>query len=115
LTTGGELVQFASDASTTIEHRVAVTGLVPGDSLVSVALRPSNRRLYGLSSGSRLYVLNAVTGQATVVRQTPFEVPLSGTRFGFDFNPQSDVIRIVSDTGQNMRVVPDTGAVVDAD
>jgi hypothetical protein len=111
----GELVGFSSDSPNTIAHRVAVTGLEPGDSLVSVALRPANRRLYGLSVAGRLYVLNANTGAASAIRTAPFEVPLAGTRFGFDFNPQSDVIRITSDADQNMRVRPDTGAVVDSD
>ncbi len=32
--------------------------------------------------------------------------PLSGTAFGFDFNPAADRIRIVSDTGQNLNITP---------
>jgi hypothetical protein len=36
---------------------------------------------------------------------------LSGTDFGFDFNPLADRIRIISNTGQNLRVNPVTGAV----
>ena len=32
---------------------------------------------------------------------------LSGTSFGVDFNPQVDRLRIVSNTGQNLRIVPD--------
>jgi hypothetical protein len=35
--------------------------------------------------------------------------------FGFDFNPAADRIRVVSNTGQNLRLHPDTGAVVDGD
>jgi len=115
LTAGGELVRFSADDPTRIERRVAVTGLVDGDSLVAIALRPRNGRLYGISAAGRLYVLNALTGVARAVRTTPFEVALDGTRFGFDFSPISNVARIVSDTGQSLRVVPDTGAVVDAD
>nr|WP_254721901.1 DUF4394 domain-containing protein [Kovacikia minuta] len=35
--------------------------------------------------------------------------------FGVDFNPTVDRIRVVSDAGQNLRINPDTGAIVDAD
>ena len=35
---------------------------------------------------------------------------LSGTSFGVDFNPTVDRLRIVSDTGQNLRANVDTGA-----
>ena len=38
-------------------------------------------------------------------------VPLSGTAFGVDFNPVPDLIRLVSDTGQNVRLVPANGTV----
>jgi hypothetical protein len=36
---------------------------------------------------------------------------LAGTAFGVDFNPVPDRLRIVSDTGQNLRVNVDTGGV----
>ena len=44
-----------------------------------------------------------------------FTPALSGTAFGFDFNPTVDRIRVVSDTGQNLRLNPDTGAVAAVD
>ncbi|NJM09099.1 DUF4394 domain-containing protein [Candidatus Gracilibacteria bacterium] len=34
---------------------------------------------------------------------------LEGTNFGVDFNPAADRLRIVSDSGQNLRINPDTG------
>jgi hypothetical protein len=40
---------------------------------------------------------------------------LSGTSFGFDFNPMADRIRVVSDLDQNLRLNPDTGALVAVD
>src|SRR5205085_361112 len=45
----------------------------------------------------------------------PFTPALSGTEFGIDFNPTVDRIRLVSDTGQNLRLNPDTGAVAGTD
>lgn len=45
----------------------------------------------------------------------PFTPALSGTEFGFDFNPTVDRIRVTSNTGQNLRLNPDTGAVAATD
>jgi len=51
--------------------------------------------------------LTADAGDAT----SPFTA-LSGTAFGIDFNPVVDRLRIVSDTGQNLRINVDTGATI---
>ena len=40
---------------------------------------------------------------------------LNGQRFGFDFNPAADRIRVVSDSDQNLRLHPDTGAIAASD
>ena len=39
----------------------------------------------------------------------------TGSEIGFDFNPTVDRIRVVSNKGENLRLHPDTGAVVDGD
>ena len=44
-------------------------------------------------------------------RTEPFTA-LSGTEFGVDFNPVADRLRVVSDTGQNLRIDADTGATI---
>ena len=68
---------------------------------------------YALGNSGRLYTLDEDTAAAKAVGE-PFAARLEGTEFGFDFNTVVDRIRIVSDTGQNLRLHPDTGAVVDA-
>jgi hypothetical protein len=83
------------------------TGLQSGERVVGLDMRPLNGQLYGLGSTNRLYTINLATGAATVVGTTP--LVLTGTNFGFDFNPTVDRIRIVSDTGVNLRVNPTDG------
>jgi hypothetical protein len=39
----------------------------------------------------------------------------AGTRFGMDFNPAVDRVRVVNSAGQNFRLNPNTGAPVDGD
>ncbi|MDQ7949570.1 MAG: DUF4394 domain-containing protein [Pedobacter sp.] len=89
----------------------AITGLQSGESILGMDVRPLNGQLYALGSSSRLYRLNVATGAATLIGTGPFGTILSGTSFGFDFNPLTDVIRVVSNTGQNMRIDPNTARV----
>ncbi len=94
---------------------VAITGLQSGENVLGIDLRPATGQLYALGSTSRLYTINPATGAATQVGSGPFTPALSGTSFGFDFNPTVDRIRVVSDADQNFRLHPDTGAVVATD
>jgi hypothetical protein len=106
----GRLVLFSSDDPSEAEV-VKVRGLADGETILGLDVRPATGDLYALGSTSRLYVIDIATGKATAVGTGPFTPALSGTRFGFDFNPTVDRIRIVSDSGQNLRAHPDTGAV----
>src|ERR1041384_839244 len=115
LTVGNRLLTFNSSMPSMIVNNVAITGLQAGEILRGIDIRPANGQLYGVGSTSRLYTINPQTGAATQVGSAPFTPALSGTEFGFDFNPTVDRIRLVSDTGQNLRLNPDTGAVAATD
>ena len=115
LTTTGNLVTFDSATPGTIGSNVAVTGLQPAESLVGIDYRPANGQLVGVGSTSRLYLLNPTTGVATQIGTNQFTPSLSGSSFDIDFNPAVDKIRLVSNTGQNLRLNADTGAVVGTD
>ncbi|UZU00135.1 DUF4394 domain-containing protein [Chryseobacterium fluminis] len=93
----------------------AVTGLQSGENILGIDFRPLNGQLYALGSSSRIYTLNLGTGAATAVGSSPFPTLLSGTDFGFDFNPAVDKIRVVSNTGQNLRLDPVTGGITAVD
>src|SRR4051812_33031925 len=67
LTSTGSLVQFNSATPGTIARSVPVTGLQPGETLQGIDFRPATGQLYGLGSGSRLYVIDINTGAATQV------------------------------------------------
>jgi hypothetical protein len=93
----------------------AISGLGNGENIVGIDFRPVNGQLYALSSGSRLYTINLASGAATAIGLPPLLGYLSGTSFGFDFNPTVDRIRVVSNTGQNLRLNPNDGALVATD
>ncbi|MEJ7736296.1 MAG: DUF4394 domain-containing protein [Chitinophagaceae bacterium] len=95
-----------------------ISGLQSGERILGIDFRPATGELFGLGSNSRLYKINPSSGMATLVAAlttvpmgstTPVALSLSGTSFGFDFNPVVDRIRIVSNTGQNLRANPITG------
>lgn len=109
----GRLLRFTAGEPGRIQAAVTVQGLAPGERLLGIDFRVARGVLYGLGSSGRLYTLDRSTGAATPLGSAPFAVPLQGSRFGFDFNPAADRIRIVSDAGQNLRAHPDTGALVD--
>ncbi len=123
LTSVGTLVSFKSLTPGQIETAVTITGLQAGERIVGMDFRPSvfpTATLYAVGSSNRLYIINTTTGAATQVGSGTFTpTTLSGTRFGVNFNPRANannnLLRIVSDTGQNFRVNPDTGAVAGTD
>jgi hypothetical protein len=115
MTTSNKLLTFASANPRSILSRVRVSGLLPDEELLGIDFRPATGQLYGLGSSSRLYVINLQTGFATPVGPGPFTPALEGKAFGFDFNPTVDRIRVVGETGQNLRLHPDLGTVVDND
>jgi hypothetical protein len=93
----------------------AITGMAAGESILGMDFRPANGQLYALGSTSRLYTINASSGVAAAVGTVPFTTLLSGTCFGFDFNPTVDRIRVVSNTGQNIRLNPNDGLIAAID
>ncbi len=105
---GTELIRFHSATPSTIRGTAQVTGLQAGETLLGIDVRPSNGQVYGIGTTSRLYRINAITGAAVAIG-TPFVPALSGTRFGVDFDPTTDRLRIISDNEQNLQVDPDTG------
>ncbi len=114
ITSTNGLLSFDSATPGTTSPVVPITGLQAGEGLVGIDFRPATNQLYGVGSTSTVYSINTGTGLATAAG--PAFVPaLSGTSFGVDFNPTVDRLRIVSNTGQNLRVNPITGAIAATD
>ena len=103
LTDNNRLLRLHSDSPGRVLANIPVQGLEAGETLVGIDVRPANDTLYGVGSTNRIYQLNPVTG-ATRRAFPAFSPGLSGTAFGVDFNPTNDVLRIVSDGEQNLRI-----------
>jgi hypothetical protein len=122
VTSTGRLVTF-DRAAPALDTAIAVTGLQSGETVIGLDVRAGGAtpgELYALGSTGRLYTVNTTTGVATLkstlaadpADTTDAFTALSGTEFGVDFNPVVDRLRVVSDTGQNLRIDPDTGTTI---
>ena len=109
LTADQQLITFDSAAPGTIFSSFALTGLTAGDQILGIDLRPANGLIYGVAQTGRVYSITT-SGTASFVTQLA-TVP-SGARFGVDFNPVPDRLRIIGDTGQNLRANLATGGVI---
>ncbi len=92
----------------------AIAGLMPMDSIEGIDFRPLNGQIFALGKAGNLYTINAASGAATIVGTGSFGI-LTGTGFGFDFNPTVDRIRVVSNMGLNIRLNPITGTIAATD
>jgi hypothetical protein len=76
-------------------------GLVGDTRLIGIDERAADHKVYGVGNQGGVYVVNRGNGVVRKVSQV--SVALQGTYFGVDFNPAADRLRIISDTGQNLR------------
>lgn len=114
VTEGMELIKFKSDRPGTALERRALSGLQAGDSLRGIDYRVARGVLFALADSGRLYTVDTAQARLTpVAAAAPQPWPVQGQIVGVDFNPTVDRIRVVSNSGQNLRLHPETNAVVD--
>jgi hypothetical protein len=102
LTADGRLVRFRECSPKRVKAIANVTGLTGSDTaLVGIDYRVQDGLLYGVGNGGGIYKFAGAPGVATLDSQ--LTEPLEGASFGVDFNPAADRLRIVSDSGQNLR------------
>lgn len=113
VTGSNQLIQFNAGQPQKLLARRALSGLAAGERLLGIDYRVAKGQLFGLGASGQLYRIDPVAGSASAVG-TPSALPREGaTEWGFDFNPTVDRIRVVNDAGFNLRLHPDTGAIVD--
>ncbi len=77
-----------------------ISGLSGDRKLVGIDFRVQNGKLYGVGNAGGIYTINRSAKATKVSRLT---VELDGKNFGVDFNPPANRLRVISDTGQNLR------------
>jgi hypothetical protein len=120
LTETNKLVSFSAGLPQKVCTSVTLTGQQAGEEIFGIDVRPMDMALYAIGSTGRLYTTDTATGTLTLKSTlvpllgdvTAPYAGIVGTQLGFDFNPTLDLLRVVSDTGMNFRVTPDTGVTV---
>lgn len=109
------LLNMTTGEPATVLFNVTLGGFAAGgEGIVAIDYRPSNGVLYGLSNQGRLYTIDPATGTCAAVSLNPV-MAFTGTRFGMDFNPVTDLLRVVTDTEENVRINPNTGTLTATD
>lgn len=116
VTADHQLIRVQAAQPEQVVERKPLVGLPAGETVVGIDFRVARGVLFAVTSVGRLYTVDTATGALRAVSMTGSEpVVLQGQSFGIDFNPAADRIRVVSDAAQNLRLHPDTGALVDFD
>jgi hypothetical protein len=118
VTDSNVLLTFDSDKPGEILSAALITGLQAGEEVLGIDARPATGQLYAVTR-TRLYTINPNNSAAALVAAltadptdatAPFAA-LTGTDFGVDFNPSVDRLRVVSNSGENLRINPNNGLV----
>jgi hypothetical protein len=114
LTDANTLVRISLANPPVVTPVGTITGLAANDALIGIDVRPSTGLLYGVGALGGVYTIDPATAAAT--KGQTLTTALTGTSFGFDFNPTGPVaLRLVSDAEQNLRVADITSATVAID
>lgn len=119
VSSAGKLYHFDRAEPGRLTWSVDLSGLAANETVLDLDMRPADGKLYALTSTAKLYTIDPMTGAATLKStlvadagdSTNQFTALSGSEFGIDFNPVVDRLRLTSNTGQNLRINVDTGAV----
>ena len=118
LTANNKLLNFALNNPNAVMEKT-ITGLLVDEKFIGIDYRlrtttTNSGKLYGLTNKANLYTINTDTGMANLITSlkpatgSSFTT-LDGTSFAVDFNPTADRLRVISDSGQNLRINVDTG------
>lgn len=101
LTSDNGLVRFRIDLPKRERFIGYITGFDTDTRIVGIDYRVQDGMLYAVGEKGGIYTVDTKNAQAALVDR--LDIPLQGTSFGVDFNPAADALRVISDTGQNLR------------
>jgi hypothetical protein len=102
-----DLVRFDTDAPGTLVARVPISGLISGESITGIDVRPATGELWALTSSDQLVKIDVETGQ-TQQLGVPNGLFEAGSDAGFDFDPVSGTLRVIAAADQIVDVNPST-------
>lgn len=115
LTNSNTIAYYNATNLVTPTSTLSISALPATEQIVSIDYRPATGQLYALGSSSRIYFINEESGVATALGTASFSPAISGDNASIDFNPTVDRIRLVTESGQNLRLHPELGTVAATD
>lgn len=122
LTESGQIASVNRANPNVLISTQMVSGLRANDSLVGIDYRPADGKLYGMGALGNLYTLDPSTGVATftvALSADPADTTAAFTKItgnpslmSVDFNPAADRLRVLSNTGQSLRINVDSGVTI---
>lgn len=112
VTADHKLIRFNAGQPQRIQSSLALKGLQPGEQVLGIDFRVARNQLYLLASSGQLYRVKLADASLEPIG-APVGLPASGGQWGVDFNPTVDRIRVVHESGANLRRHPDNGSQVD--
>ncbi|MFD3657681.1 DUF4394 domain-containing protein [Streptomyces sp. NPDC058620] len=100
LTTDQRLVGFDVSDPNDAWSFGKISGLRGDNQLVGIDFRVQNGKLYGVGDKGGVYT---VSKGAKALKVSQLTVALQGRHFGVDFNPAANRLRVISNSGQNLR------------
>ncbi|MFI0990792.1 DUF4394 domain-containing protein [Streptomyces exfoliatus] len=100
LTTDQRLVGFSVHAPDDAWGLGRISGLRGDTRLIGIDFRVQDSKLYGVGDRGGIYTVGK---DAKTLKVSQLTVSLTGRSFGVDFNPAANRLRVISDTGQNLR------------
>ncbi|CAM3877992.1 DUF4394 domain-containing protein [Kibdelosporangium persicum] len=109
LSDGTVMAAFKTNTPGQLDWVRQIAGFTGNDKFaVGIDMRVQDGKLYVVGGGGGVYTVKIPTGASdptlpTLTKVSQLQYALQGNKFGVDFNPVADRLRIVSDTGQNLR------------
>ncbi|HEX2217290.1 MAG TPA: DUF4394 domain-containing protein [Gemmatimonadales bacterium] len=107
------LLLFGAGDPTVLSMKRRISGVPILKRIIGIGFRPSNGRLYGVGSDSRLYTIDTLTAEATPVSQQPFSpaiVDFFDIHFAMALEPSGNRFRLIAaESGANWSISLDDG------
>ncbi|MEU0877041.1 DUF4394 domain-containing protein [Lentzea sp. NPDC005914] len=103
---GTLMATFTTDRPTQLDWVRTIQGFSGDTAAIGLDYRVQDGLMYLVGNKGGVYTVKLPPTPAddpVITKVSQLTVPLYGTSFGVDFNPAVDRLRIISDTGQNLR------------
>jgi len=107
---------FGSESMNVLTAKMKIDGLPIFKRIIGIAVRPSNGKLYGIGTDSRVYIIDPLTAKAVPVSSQPFSpkiIDMFDTHFAMALEPETERVRLIAvESGANWSISLDDGTAI---